>query len=209
MLNNIKIKEEAASTNSKGKENYEVCLILTLNAWVKVRPWPLHQATPQNFITNRDTQFSLVRLLTFSHYILCRTCMYKFVFIFQLIHLEPHKHFSHCPWFFTNTDSLNPHTNPMNGVLALPPFNRRGNGTETLSNLPKATLPGEWWSGFKAGQFGTTPSGTLQAAASRLKVCICYVSLRWWPLFSLLKCHLSPFSVSIVQLTAYWFPIIK
>lgn len=124
MLNNIKIKEEAASTNSKGKENYEVCLILTLNAWVKVRPWPLHQATPQNFITNRDTQFSLVRLLTFSHYILCRTCMYKFVFIFQLIHLEPHKHFSHCPWFFTNTDSLNPHTNPMNGVLALPPFNK-------------------------------------------------------------------------------------
>lgn len=67
--------------------------------------------------------------------------MYKFIFIFQGIHLGPQKHFSLSPHFFTNTDSFNPHTNPINGALHYPHLTNE-EMVETLSNLRKATQRG-------------------------------------------------------------------
>lgn len=60
MLNNIKIKEEVASANSQGRENYEVRLIQILNACMKVHLPPLHQMTPLNFTANTTHNSALL-----------------------------------------------------------------------------------------------------------------------------------------------------
>lgn len=142
--------------------------------------------------------------------------MYKFIFIFQWIHLGPQKHFSLSPHFFTNTDSFNPHTSPINGALHYPHLTDK-EMVETLSNLHKATQRGSQDSNLRVVKIQTRAvwHHSIWYTTHCFLMLFTFKSKYLLSQFQMKACLLSPETPSpflfniYISTYGHWFPIIK